>query len=1360
MLPISEQLDTEPAENPPAAIDSESRLVGELRHAIERRRIAEEELAELEADDESAASHAEREALSERIAGLEAEITDREQWFLSAREESNARYEADTSAAELEFRRVSTEIARDTEERTEVVEGKYEENQWMLGSLLDDDGEHSPKRHYDDLNSQLRAARDQLAERAATLQSRYEVARDIAESRRINAGGLPEAGAPVAGTRREAMIAFEAGEKDVLANAEELQRQVFARLITPATLAIVFVVLGTITFVAMKYGISPGSVGLEQVRPRLWLMLSGGAGLAVGLIVVVILHAVARKQTLDALSPLQQGMARSQQAHAAWMALAKDELQRQEQAYRAQQESLVTRRQAARQQFENERQEGLTRIESERKSALEAPTRERENRLREAGRRREADQGGIAEEHRAAVAAAREMIDREKHDFEQKRQRRIADARATRSEHLRVMTGDWNATIADLETKIATVCQADDRYPADWLSILDSSWTLPEELPDGIRIGDYRLELGRLRGGIPKHPALADTPQQFHWPARLAFPGNPSLCLKAPLAGRASALAILQVAMLRLLTQLPPGKVRFTILDPIGLGESFSAFMHLADFDELLISSRIWTEPTQIDEQLAGLTDHMESVFQKYLRGEYESIEDYNHEAGEVAEPYRILVVAAFPNGFSDRAAERLGSILASGARCGVFPLIIADPGQRTPMRFEPDRLDDAGCVLEWADREFVLKSSDGVVALEPDAPPPAAEFAAIVRKVGEASKYVRRVEVPFRRVIPTEADYWSGDSRRGLEAPLGRAGARRLQSFHLGTGTSQHALIAGKTGSGKSTLLHVLVTNLALRYGPDELNFYLVDFKKGVEFKVYATSGLPHARVIAIESDREFAVSVLERLGEILRQRGERFREAGVQDIGAFRDAHPGEAMPRILLIVDEFQEFFTQDDRHAQSASLLLDRLVRQGRAFGMHVLLGSQTLGGAYSLARSTMGQMAVRIALQCSEADAHLILSEDNTAARLLTRPGEAIYNDANGMLEGNSPFQIAWLSDEQQRAALESVAQLARERGLEMSPPIVFEGNIPADPAGNRELTERVQRVGQLEDMGPLTAWLGESVAITGPTEVTLASRSGANLLLVGPDEASARGVITAAVASFAADEPSTDDESLPMVSLLTPYNDVDGNSPWDTLERALAGRLRLGGSGDVAEFVGELANELEQRKDGRENRAARLLIIDDLGRFRDLRKSDDEFSFGGFDRDQTPSVSKQFATILRDGPALGIHVVCWCDTFNNVNRSLGRQLLREFELRVAFQMSPADSSNLIDSAAAGRLGANRALLYRDDRGTVEKFRPYRVSDPWLAWAGQFFGGKVGAIEESSEDESPDVEIEEAGEQELDTWTIT
>ena len=138
---------------------------------------------------------------------------------------------------------------------------------------------------------------------------------------------------------------------------------------------------------------------------------------------------------------------------------------------------------------------------------------------------------------------------------------------------------------------------------------------------------------------------------------------------------------------------------------------------------------------------------------------------------------------------------------------------------------------------------------------------------------------------------------------------------------------------------------------------------------------------------------------------------------------------------MPRVLLVIDEFQEFFVEDDKIAQEVTLLLDRLVRQGRAFGMHVILGSQTLGGQYSLPKATLGQMAVRIALQCSEADAHLILSEDNTAARLLTRPGEAIYNDANGMMEGNNLFQVVWLSDERREKYLERIQEMSRERNI-------------------------------------------------------------------------------------------------------------------------------------------------------------------------------------------------------------------------------------------------------------------------------------------------------------------------------------
>ncbi len=77
--------------------------------------------------------------------------------------------------------------------------------------------------------------------------------------------------------------------------------------------------------------------------------------------------------------------------------------------------------------------------------------------------------------------------------------------------------------------------------------------------------------------------------------------------------------------MLRMLTSIPPGKVRFTIVDPVGLGENFAGFMHLADYDEQSVTNRIWTEPNQIEARLSDLTEQMENVIQKYLRNEFRS---------------------------------------------------------------------------------------------------------------------------------------------------------------------------------------------------------------------------------------------------------------------------------------------------------------------------------------------------------------------------------------------------------------------------------------------------------------------------------------------------------------------------------------------------------------------------------------------------------------------------------------------------------------------------------------------------------------------------------------------------------------
>ena len=125
-----------------------------------------------------------------------------------------------------------------------------------------------------------------------------------------------------------------------------------------------------------------------------------------------------------------------------------------------------------------------------------------------------------------------------------------------------------------------------------------------------------------------------------------------------------------------------------------------------------------------------------------------------------------------------------------------------------------------------------------------------------------------------------------------------------------------------------------------------------------------------------------------------------------------------------------------------------------------------------------------------------------------------------------------------------------------------------------------------------------------------------------------------------------------------------------------------------------------------------------------LQRYRSLRKSEDSFSFGSGDEEAKPKPDKQFADLLREGPALGIHIVTWADTPAAVDRTIDRASMREFDTRVLFQMSANDSSNLIDSPAANKLGFHRALYYSEEQGLLEKFRPYALpSGEWLKDVG-------------------------------------
>ncbi len=888
---------------------------------------------------------------------------------------------------------------------------------------------------------------------------------------------------------------------------------------------------------------------------------------------------------------------------------------------------------------------------------------------------------------------------------------------------------DWKQEIYPLYQSIDAInAEINAKFPA-WDAALISAWTPPVDFSPAAKFGHLDLDLARNPAEVPKDPRLAlPGPAQVSLPLALSFPYQGSLLFETKESAGPKVLDTMNNIVLRLLSNTPPGKLNFTIIDPIGLGQGFAGLMFLADYQELLINRRIWTQRDQIEERMAELSEHIEKVIQMYLRNEYATITEYNEKAGSVAEKYQFLVVSDFPANFSDSAAKRLTSIATSGARCGIYTLIHWDQRQPLPDGFSPDELRKSSVCLQRTGSGFVVGNQTEIGATLSFDPPPESDLAVeLVHKIGKASIDSNRVQVPFAQIAPqSDAEMWTNDTTNELRIAVGRTGATKHQFMAIGKGTKQHALFAGKTGSGKSTLFHVIITNLALACSPDEVEFYLIDFKKGVEFKCYASKHLPHAKVVAIESDREFALSVLQRVDAELKRRGDMFRKLGAQDVAGYKRAGGTEPMPRCLLLIDEFQEFFVQDDAVAQGASLLFDRIVRQGRAFGIHVLLGSQTLGGAYSLARATLGQMAIRVALQCNEADAHLIMDENNSAPRLLTRPGEGIYNDAAGATEGNSPFQVVWLPDEERDQWLDKVNAKAAESGKRYSTPIVFEGNAPSDIREN-DLLRSVLETAPAAAPPVARAWLGAPNSIKGPTEATFARQSGQHMLIIGQREEASVMMLGISMLALAAQYPKGGAKFVLFQSTTPGTTEAE---LLDQIVKAIPHDVVVAHGQDIAAAMNDLAAELKARSGGEvavHEAPAIFLFVHGLQRFKKL-KHEDDFSFSSGGDDAVADPGAQLDKLVTEGSSYGIHLIVAVDTLNSLNRFMNRKALTEFEMRVLFQMSANDSASLIDSPKASDLGLHRAIFYNEHEGSTETFRPYAMPDgEWLGKVAEELG---------------------------------
>jgi len=849
--------------------------------------------------------------------------------------------------------------------------------------------------------------------------------------------------------------------------------------------------------------------------------------------------------------------------------------------------------------------------------------------------------------------------------------------------------------------------------------------------------------LGRVYAGelIPMNDADLGENADIGSSAQLPFfiTLSQNLQLVYDTSNRSGALGLARSMLLRQLAATAPGDLQFCLFDPVGLGQSVGDLLDLAEYDASLIGGKVWSSASDLAARLTEQTSHIELVIQKYLRSTYATIDDFNAAAGEIAEPYRLLVLFDFPAAFSEETLRQLKSIVQNGPRCGLFVLLLHNASTAAPYGVDLSLLAGDTARLNFGSG-FALRHRDYTMQCElhaeTDAALPSAVARQIIDTVGRRSASRGEAAVSFPKVFGLYADearrgihpglsmsaaatvadddstWWQDSSTTGLRAPVGQKGARGVAVLAFDSSDHAGALLVGRPGSGKSTLLHAYIGGLTTLYGPDELELYLIDFKEGVEFKSYAAEGLPHARVVAIESDREFGLSVLQSLQAELSRRGELLRATGGKQAGmqALRES-TGEVLPRLLLVFDEFQVLFARNDKVGLAAADLLETLIRQGRGFGIHILLGSQSLSGLDALGAHVPQLLPTRILLPATELDGRRVLGDNNDAGLYLTTHGEGILNPAGGAPEANERFKGALLSEDDRLDRLRRLRAKADHLGFARLP-VVFEGNASAalDATPAAVFREELASSG----IAPVRLRYGSPMTIGRVADIELRREAGGNVLAVlrdpgtdgaglQPSDGPAYGVLTAALAAAA-----TSGAQIDVIDFMPVDDGLD-----ETLEPLLArGRITLRRRRAFAAFVQETAAEVRSRVDEDDaGRPARLLFLFGIHRARELD------SGGGLDGDAELSDALEF--IMRDGPEVGVHTWLWADTVSGAARRLSSRMMRECSWRIAGKLSGDDSLALLGNEVASELRDRQLLLSNDDLGVLTRAMTFAV--PATGW---------------------------------------
>ena len=556
------------------------------------------------------------------------------------------------------------------------------------------------------------------------------------------------------------------------------------------------------------------------------------------------------------------------------------------------------------------------------------------------------------------------------------------------------------------------------------------------------------------------------------------------------------------------------------------------------------------------------------------------------------------------------------------------------------------------------------------------------------------------------------------------ITVPIGKSSNTEV-NFTMDMVSHVHSFIIGQSGSGKSVFLHNIMGSAILKYAPEDLQLYLLDFKLGgVEFNRY--KGIKHVKSLLVDnSDQQITLEILRELRERMVERGRQLRDCGVNNLVEYNKQNPNATMPQILLVVDECHEMFRVGSDIPRTVSNeiseIITKIAKEGRSQGVHLILATQTLSGT-EISNEILNNVSDHYLLKCAPVDSERMVERSSEITSQLST-GQIYYHHVDNQVQ----FQ-AYYTDKENAEKLIDLAKKKAENHQS-------NGEFYFNGSQLFKLDETVMEQGKKRAKYPV-AYMGKNISISqNDLSITLRKDYSENILLFGLNDVEqvTRTTMNLFISLISYTQSKRLDYKFKVFNCLSNEDSIY-TEQLEMLEEEGYCEI-IEGRKDRGKFLKQLAEDISN-----ETAENTILLILGQERFRELKmdmeitqeqskpSSDDAFGFGDFSFSNEGTSSSSIKTfkqalelILDKGPEFGVHTIMQLDKPSNFLFSdyiSPKMVYQKFKHLIMLKSDEAASAqlHLNDNIRLETLSKDlerlRAYYYSEESDTYTLFTPY------------------------------------------------